>query len=369
MNALPIPTIDMLDAEWFTDMLRAGGTLASDQRVVDATSRRIGEGAGMASHLWRVVLTYEQRANTAANTTASPAPPTSVIVKMATDDPHRLFIMQTAKFYAREVRFYEELSTTAPVRVPRCFHSAIDAETSAFLLVLEDVGELRHVDQLEGCGFDDAVQALRTLAKLHARWWGHDLGDVADTFMPMNNDFNQFVVPVIYQQSWPAARDARPDLWPDDVSVFLDGFGAKVPQILDGLMGPNTLIHNDYRVDNLLWDGDDIVVLDFQMYSTASGLLDFAYFVAQSIPKEVRKERFDELLDAYLSELTANGVTLDRETALDRYRRALVFGFMWPLGLMGSYDTLDPRGRDLADTMLDRHLAAVEEADALALYL
>lgn len=41
--------------------------------------------------------------------------------------------------------------------------------------------------------------------------------------------------------------------------------GERIPAILDGIMGPNTLIHNDYRVDNLLWDGDEVVVLDFQL--------------------------------------------------------------------------------------------------------
>jgi hypothetical protein len=45
-----------------------------------------------------------------------------------------------------------------------------------------------------------------------------------------------------------------------------------------------------------------------------------------------------------------------------------VFGFMWPLGLMGSYETLDLRGRELARVMLDRHLAAVADVDALSLY-
>jgi aminoglycoside/choline kinase family phosphotransferase len=353
-----IPTIDMLDATWFTNTLRAGGHLADDQAVSKATAVRMGAGEGMASILWRVTLTYEQPTDA----------PTSVIVKLATDDPHRLFIMQSAKFYAREVRFYAELAADAPVRVPQCLHAAIDPETSLFILVLEDVGPLRPVDQLVGCGFEDAIQALRTLAKFQARWWGQDLSDLATTFIPMDDGFNQFVVPILHGQSWPAARDARPDLWPEDVSVFLDGFVAKVPQILEGLMGPNTLNHGDYRVDNLLWDGDDILVLDFQMSAIASGLMDFAYFVAQSIRKEVRSERFDDLLNAYLSELAANGVELDRDVALDKYRRALVFGFMWPLGLMGSYETLDPRGRELAEAMLERHLAAVADVDALSLY-
>jgi Ecdysteroid kinase-like family len=358
MTASIIPTIDMLDAPWFTSTLHASGRLAKDNHVVQATAVRMGAGEGMASLLWRVALTY-------AHPTDAPA---SVIVKAATDDPHRLFIMQSAKFYAREVRFYQELAANSPVRVPGCVYAAIDPETSLFILVLEDVGQLRHVDQLTGCGFDDAVQALRTLAKFQARWWGKDLSDLENTFGPMNDGFNQFVVPMLHGQSWPAARDACPDAWPEDVSTFLDGYVAKVPQILDGLMGPNTLNHNDFRVDNLLWDGDEIVVLDFQMSSIASGLMDFAYFVGQSIAKEIRKEKFDELLDAYLSELAANGVELDRDLAIEKYRRALVFGFMFPLGLMGGYDTLDPRGKELARTMLDRHLSAVADSDALSLY-
>ncbi len=355
-----IPTFEDLDAAWFTTALRSSGTLGEEHAVTSVASSRIGEGEGMASRLWRFSLTYGPGAPATS--------PGSVVVKLATDDPHRLFIFQSGKFYAREVRFYAELAADAPVRVPRCLYGAIEPESSMFVLVLEDVGELRHVDQLTGGSFEDAVQALQTLAKIHAKWWEKDMGDLEETFMPMNNGFNQFVVPMLHNQSWPAARDARPDLWPKDVSAFLDGYGDKIPQVLEGLMGPNTLIHNDYRVDNLLWDGDEIVVLDFQMSSIASGLLDFAYFVAQSLPKELRKARLDELLDAYLSALADNGVTLDRDAAIDRYRRCLVFGLMWPCGLMGGYATLDPRGKVLAETMLDRHLSALADSGALSLY-
>lgn len=41
---------------------------------------------------------------------------------------------------------------------------------------------------------------------------------------------------------------------------------------------------------------------------------------------------------------------------------------MWPLGLMGGYDTLEPRVRELARTILERHVSAVREVDAFALY-
>lgn len=314
------------------------------------------------SHLWRVELVYDPPADPPTG------PPQSVIVKSATDDPHLLFMAQAAHFYAREVRFYRELADDAPVRTPRCFHAEIDEETSQFLLVLEDVGALRSVDQLEGCTFDDAAGALRAIARFHARWWGADLTDLATTFFPMDGDINQFAVPMFAGDSWAAAKQFCPELWPADVAAFMEGFVERIPQILDGIMGPDTLTHNDFRVDNLLWDGDELVVLDFQLTAVANGLVDFTFLVAQSLPIALRRERFDDLLDNYLAELAANGVELDRETALEKYRRALVFGFMWPLGMMGGYDTLEPRARHLADTMLERHLAAVRDADALALY-
>ena len=150
MTADAVPTIDMLDEPWFTTLLRSTGHLAENRAVAQAAPTRMGE-AGVMSLLWRVKLDYDGPTEA----------PKSLIVKSATDDPHRLFIAQAAKFYAREVRFYLELAHNAPVRTPRCFHAEIDAATSQFLLVLEDVGDLRSVDQLVGCSYDDAVGALR----------------------------------------------------------------------------------------------------------------------------------------------------------------------------------------------------------------
>jgi hypothetical protein len=352
-----IPTIDLLDAPWFTMTLQKAGQLADDRRVSDVTSIRVGE-AGVMSLLWRVQLAYD----------GPTAAPKSVIVKSATDDPHRLFIAQSALFYAREVRFYRELADVAPLRTPRCFYADIDPETSQFLLVMEDVGHLRSVDQLDGCSFADAASALRTIARFHAQWWDADLSDLATTYFPMNGDFNQFVVPMLYSDNWTAAKASCPELWPADVTTFMEDITRRVPEILDGIMGPNTFIHNDYRVDNLLWDGDDLVVLDFQLSAVAHGMVDFTFLVAQSLASDVRRKHFDDLLDIYLAELLVNGVALDRAAALDKYRRALVFGFLWPLGMMAGYNELTPRSRQLANTMLERHVSAVNDVDALSLY-
>ncbi len=45
----------------------------------------------------------------------------------------------------------------------------------------------------------------------------------------MNGDLNQFAVPMIYNESWAAAKQACPELWPDDITAFMDGFGERIP--------------------------------------------------------------------------------------------------------------------------------------------
>ena len=70
------------------------------------------------------------------------------------------------------MRFYNELAGQASVRVPHCFLAEIDQETTgAFVIVLEDLGDLRRADQLEGMSIAQATAAARALAELHGGFW------------------------------------------------------------------------------------------------------------------------------------------------------------------------------------------------------
>ncbi len=58
-----------------------------------------------------------------------------------------------------------------------------------------------------------------------------------------------------------------------------------MPGLLDGLAeAPTTMIHGDYRADNLFFEADGTVAaLDFQLIGTGRGAYDLAYFVTQSL--------------------------------------------------------------------------------------
>ena len=355
---MTIPEVDDLDAELFTDLLRIGGRLPGDVEVTSVELTPLGGAAGMMSQVLRATLTY-------SGLTSSPA---TVIVKSGTSDPHRRFVAEAGKLYQREVNFYQRYADDVPVRAPKGIYADIDLETNDFILILEDVGQLRSVDQVEGVSLADATAAVQAMARWHSRWWGADLEALSEHFFLWNGEFNKAAIPMVFGSNWDAAKAAYAGRLPPEIVALGDRYVERSGDILDGLMEPNTLVHSDFRADNLLFDGAEPVLLDFQMLSVGCGMFDFAFFVSQSLTAEARSAHFEELLTTYLGELAAHGIVLDREVALDKYRRALVFGLAWPVSLASGFAALDARGKALAYSMLDRFVKAVTDVGAASLY-
>jgi aminoglycoside/choline kinase family phosphotransferase len=354
-----LPNLDDLDAAWFTTTLRHAGQLADDVAVATATMSALSAADGMMSKVMRCTLTYDKPTDA----------PKTVVVKGATSDAHRRFIAQVGNMYLREVRFYQHLAAEAPVRIPGGIFADIDTETADFVLVLEDVGQLRSIDQVAGATADQAVMAIRCLAQWHAKWWGSArLDELSEHFYAWNGEFNQAAFPMVFGQNWPTAKAAYADRLPPEIVHVGDHFVQNIKRILDDLMEPNTLVHSDFRADNLMLDGDDMVLIDFQLVSVGCGMLDFAFFVSQSLTVEFRTMNFEALLTIYLAELAAHGVEFSRADAVEKYKRALVFGLAWPVSLSGSLAQLDDRGKALAYAMLDRFVRAVMDSGAHLLH-
>lgn len=109
-------------------------------------------------------------------------------------------------------------------------------------------------------------------------------------------------------------------------------------------------------------------ILDFQLAAVSNGVLDAAYFVSQSLKSDLAAERGLELLGVYLDQLDRNGVHFDRTEAHRKYQNSLVFSFVFPVNLLAGDGTLPERGKELARTMLQRSVAAIEHARAFELF-
>ena len=115
--------------------------------VEEVDIEQIGAGIGVMSALYRARLTGE-------------GCPATVIVKLPGLAEESVFTSTVLRMYLREAAFFSELAAHAPVRVPACHHATIDPETSEFVLVMEDLGGLRVVDQVKGMEIADAEQAV-----------------------------------------------------------------------------------------------------------------------------------------------------------------------------------------------------------------
>jgi len=341
-------TVDEITPGWLA--------AATGLPVEGADIERIGVGIGVSSALYRVHLRGDG------------CPPT-VVVKLPALDEAAVFTSTMLRMYLREAGFFGELAEEAPIRVPACLHVSVDADTSHFVLVMEDLGLLRHVDQVVGMSVSDAERAVEGLAAWHATWWGRAelLADRGLT-VSLGDEIYKAVLPIVFAEGL-EKLGAELEIPPAISAVAARWLGA-MPGLLDTLAtAPTTMIHGDYRADNLFFEpGGNVAAVDFQLIGTGRGAYDLAYFVTQSLDPADASQHEQALFDRWISALGAAGVPpADLEGRWEDYRIAALFCLVYPVVAWRGMDAADARQMSLATTMLQRFDRAVGELDLAAL--
>ena len=277
------------------------------------------------------------------------APPT-VVAKLAIDGPNGQ-AARRAGAYRREALAYRELLHGVDVDVPRC-HLIEDDDDDGARFLLDDLGGLRAVDQLDGLGIDDAVAVGEALGRLHRHW--------ADE--PRLLDL-------------PVRRSTVAGLPPDDLTRGVDQargrwtgrIGPEPAEVFAGLVsvrgalvdrfsaeGPMTLCHGDPRADNLVFRPDGRAVLfDWQQMAVQFGEADLAWLAATSLDPAVRRSVERDLVAGYGGDF-------------DRYR----LGFALPglaVLLLAQRRLLTERERRFVATSLERIATALDDLDVASL--
>lgn len=246
--------------------------------------------------------------------------PLVVIVKFAADGPARA-VATSLGLYEREVRFYSEVASLVGVPVPACSLAEIDTDSGMFALVLEDLSSARAGDQLIGATDDEIAAAVVTAARLHAKWW--DKSELAGwSWLPRQ----AALIGGLLERA-PELYPAFAEAWSGEFSDEELSLGEKVALNLGRLVagvdrGPFTLVHGDYRLDNLFFSSDGIVTLiDWQLpFRGYSGAFDIALLLASSLTSDGRTRLTASLAEIYIEELAACGVSGFRK---DEFRVAL----------------------------------------------
>lgn len=351
-----VTTPEAFDGEWLAAALVASGAAPPGARLEALSGERIG--AGKLGHNIRYRLSW-----------AGQAPgPEAVVAKFASDDPTSRLTGLGLGIYAREIGFYRDLAASLPARIPACHYVAMDEVTGDFLLVLEDVSPARAGDQIDGCDPADAAGALAELALLHAARWGDaTLADLPWLGQPMFDSpeglqaFYQALLPGFFERYGER-------LGPDAVAVA-ERFADRVAAWAAPTDGPTTILHGDYRLDNLLFgpDGARVAIVDWQTVSIGEGVRDASYFLGAGLLTDDRRAHETALLRGYHAALAAGGVDAGRFDACFAAYRHASFGGLLMAVVASSVVGGDARSDEMFCVMAERHAAQATDLDAFDL--
>ncbi len=393
-EALPPPIIpqspEELTAEWVTSALRARGVVKKG-KITELHSEILGEGEGFLGLIVRLYLRFDP---------PEPDAPQRMIAKLPIGLAQNRALGEVLGAYEREIRFYEELARDVELSTPHCYYTAMDPnpfegrEEQAlrflkripswimraliplllwlarrserrYILLLEDLAPARVGDQIAGCTPVAAERILRELAVAQASLWNSprfepliwlariDLLPRASQAMLRRNRgafFRQF------------GNDLPPSIL--GLSKWLDANGVALMNHLGS--PPVTLVHGDYRLDNLFFQGsgDELTVtaVDWQGVGCARGPLDVAYFITGNLDLEVGVEAESSLVRAYHEELLTRGVRgYPFEGCWRDYQLSKLFLLHRFMSGEGLIDLSHERGQLLLRRNLERLLARLPQ--------
>jgi len=228
---------DDLTAEWMTAVMQAHGL---DAVVGSVKAVPFAEGAGMLSLLVRAELEY-----------AHGSGPASVIVKMPILVEANRKTAVDFHCYEREVQFYQRAAGRTPARTPVIYHADLEGDND-FVIVMEDFRGYHIGDQIVGCTVEQARLCMATISELHASFW-NGVDEPGYEFIPyehpsyMSDNLHQGALTV-----WDTMEELAGDALPAELRALKSRYLEAIPRLQAWVTeAPRTIVHGDFRMDNL----------------------------------------------------------------------------------------------------------------------
>lgn len=340
-DAVPRKLSD-LTPQWLSGALR--------REVADVKVQPIAQGEGFMGLLARLTLTY------APGPDGAGALPQSMIAKLPTDDPAAVALGQMLRVWEREARFYLDLAPLLTVRTPGCFYAGGDESSGIFAMLLEDLSPYTAGNQIAGATPDQAVAAVSWLARFHAAEAGGGHASGLSWLPATDTDPMYLALQPMLEGVWPAFVDKWGSFAPPETLGWVERSIPSFTEALSEHLLAPTVIHADFRADNLFFDGDEVVALDWQAVALGQGLYDLAYFLAGSQQVEQRRATERQLVERYRQGLDAGGMEVPPADAFfDLYRKTMLSTMAIGALLAGQLDLdVNPRGHELGQVTVAR---------------
>lgn len=337
-----------LTAEFLTAALaaRLGGTNVTAVDVEPV-------GTGQVSDSYRLRLTYDGQAD---------MPPT-LIAKVPAADPASRGAARAFRTYEIEACFYDQLAADLPVALARCYYAAYDAGPDEYVVLLEDLSPALPGDQLAGLHPEEAAAAVAELAALHAAGW--DSPELAALpWLNRSGPDAAALMAAAIADLYPGFRHRYAERLEQGTLTLIEDFLPYAGSYLAAADGPRTIVHGDFRADNLLFGRDRPVVLDWQTAGFGAATGDLSYFLASSLPVAARRQYEETLVRRYHAGLLSRGVELSWHDCWTGYRRHAFSGIVMDI-IAAMFVQQTERGDEMFATMARRHARHALDLDAL----
>ena len=228
-------------------------------------------------------------------------------------------VARTQRWLEREHRFYRELAPLVPMRTPRCrFEQGEGGFDPHAILLLEELScdagaDDGWVEPSAGdTSFAQARAAVTALGAMHGRFIFHEakaLGAAQAAWlprMPIRSELAAGVAAYYSNVAWPTVQRAYANELAAFPRVIALAERMADPVCYVALQSklsepPLTLVHGDYRPDNLRWHRSSgaCAAFDWQFVAAARGAVDLSYFLALALAPEERRAHEAELRAAY----------------------------------------------------------------------
>ena len=361
MTNPPIPeNANALTAEWMRQALGAGG-VSGFPTVKDIAVENIGAGSGSLSETVRCAMTYHDDAAQA---------PESVVVKLASPDRSTARMARALSLYKREYLVYAQLAPHIRIALPALLYGDFEEGRQRFVIVLEDLRGMENPDQIAGADAAQAGRAIRSAAGLHGQFWNKLEQPPLSDFFARVGPQKVWLTQLAYLACLAPCLKRFGHLFSPGTRRLAEALGSRLLDYTrDSTDGPKTLTHGDFRLDNMFFgaaDSDALTMIDWQGAGfVAGGLYDVSYFMATSVPTEVRRRIEREILEEYHGIVCGMGAKeFGFEECWRSYRLNMLGALMPCVVGSGGLDLTDQRRRKMFETTLSRTLAAIEDLDA-----
>ena len=291
--------------------------------------------------------------------------PTTMIAKFPSADPKSRATGKVTRCYEVESSYYRDLRDALDVGAPQCFHVERDEETDDFLLLLEDFAPCRQGDQITGCSVSEAIACVDELVRLHGPLWNSKFLSTLP-WLNRSTDKDRSGSQALMQTVFVGFMDRYGDWLTTEARHVGEEFVRDSGGYFRRELPHRTVVHGDFRLDNLLFRGDGGVgVVDFQTVTHACGAQDLAYFIGAGLTTDVRREHEQALVQRWVEGLRGYNVTLSSDDAWLEYRKFTFAGFVMAVVASMIVKQTD-RGDEMFLAMANRHAQHAVDLDSLA---